>query len=205
MTLFLRILATLLILGTLVTSQLQNEQESIMTLSIEKQLIRDEGMSLEVYLDHLGKPTVGVGHLVTSEDKLKVGDTISNSQALKLFRKDVKTARKDATIFVGVDKFRKLSPNMQNVVTNMAFNLGATKLAKFKEFKKAVREGDHKAMVREMKDSKWYKQVPNRADRLIAVVEEEASLEENGGEIFVEAYTRVDGVKIPAHFRKKSK
>lgn len=198
-----RILAIILILGTISIPYVAQAQENTMALTLEKQLIRDEGMRLDVYLDHLGKATVGVGHLVLPSDKLKVGDTISNSKALQMFRKDIQVSKRDAVIFVGADKFKSLPTDIQNVVTNMAFNLGATRLAKFKNLKAAIQKGDYKAMAKEMKDSKWYKQVPNRANRLISVVEEQALLEENGGEIFIAGYTRADGVKIPAHYRKK--
>jgi len=160
-----RALAWLLILGTLGLTYANEQQEDAMALTLEKQLIRDEGMRLDVYLDHLGKPTVGVGHLVLPSDKLKVGDKISNSRALQMFRKDIKTSQRDAAIFVGADKFKTLSEPMKNVVTNMAFQMGATKLAKFKKLKAAIKNDDYKAMAKEMKESKWYKQTPNRADR----------------------------------------
>jgi len=193
----------MLILGTLgITNSIAEENK--MALSLEKQLIRDEGMRLDVYLDHLGKPTVGVGHLVLPQDKLKVGDKISHSKALQYFRKDIKTSQKDAKIFVGADTFEGMSKNMQNVVTNMAFNLGATRLGKFKKLKAALQKGDYKEAAKEMKDSKWYKQVPNRAERLISVVMDEAMAVEKGDMIFIEAYTRTDGVRIPAHYRKKA-
>ena len=207
-----RILAMMLILGTLGLPYTSYGSEENQMLTLEKQLIRDEGMRLDVYRDHLGKPTVGVGHLVLPSDKLKVGDKISNSRALQMFRKDIKTSQRDAAIFVGADKFKTLSEPMKNVVTNMAFQMGATKLAKFKKLKAAIKNDDYKAMAKEMKESKWYKQTPNRADRLISVVQDEGfvnklkknanSLEENSGKVFVEGYTRSDGVKIPSHFRK---
>lgn len=188
----------MLILGTLGISN-SFAKENNMALSLEKQLIRDEGMSLEVYLDHLGKPTVGVGHLVLPQDKLKVGDKISHSRALQLFRKDIKTSQRDAAIFVGADTYNRMSKDMQNVVTNMAFNLGATKLGKFKKFKAALQEGNYKKAAMEMRDSKWYNQVPNRAERLIAVVEQEALDNEN--KILVAGFTREDGTKVSAHYR----
>ena len=173
-----------------------------MLMSLEKQLLRDEGMRLDVYQDHLGNPTVGVGHLVLAKDKLKVGDKISNSRALQLFRNDIKVATKDAKIFVGADTYEALPKEVQNVVVNMSFQMGLTKLNKFTEMKKAIKKGDYKAMAKEMKDSKWYQQTPERANRLISDIDHAASLEDNDGKVFVEGYTRSDGIKIPGHFRK---
>ena len=37
--------------------------------SVFEQLKIDEGVKYEVYLDHLGLPTFGVGHLVTEDDR----------------------------------------------------------------------------------------------------------------------------------------
>ena len=34
-----------------------------------KELILDEGYKYEIYLDHLGYPTLGVGHLILETDK----------------------------------------------------------------------------------------------------------------------------------------
>ena len=34
-----------------------------------KELIGDEGCKYEIYLDHLGYPTMGVGHLITEKDE----------------------------------------------------------------------------------------------------------------------------------------
>lgn len=54
-----------------------------------EQLLRDrEGCRYDVYLDQLKKPTVGIGHLVTPGDKLKVGDRIDDSQVSAFFKKD---------------------------------------------------------------------------------------------------------------------
>src|SRR5262245_20143034 len=54
-----------------------------------EQLLRDrEGVRTTVYLDSRGKPTVGIGHLVTAADKLKVGDVITDQQVSEFFKKD---------------------------------------------------------------------------------------------------------------------
>ena len=40
----------------------------------------DEGEVLEVYLDHLGYPTIGIGHLVTAEDE-EFGNSVVESDS----------------------------------------------------------------------------------------------------------------------------
>jgi GH24 family phage-related lysozyme (muramidase) len=47
-----------------------------------------EGYSTKVYLDSLGKPTVGIGHLVTEEDELEVGDEISAERVNEFWLRD---------------------------------------------------------------------------------------------------------------------
>ena len=62
-----------------------------------RDIIREEeGQVLTVYRDVSGLPTVGAGHLVTPEDGLQVGDTISREQMDDLLEKDLKRAA-DAT------------------------------------------------------------------------------------------------------------
>ena len=49
----------------------------------------------------------------------------------------------------------------------MVFQLGLPRLNKFKNFKQALLDGDIETAQAEMKDSLWYRQTTNRADRLI--------------------------------------
>ena len=49
----------------------------------------------------------------------------------------------------------------------MMFNLGRTRLSKFKGMKRGVDAKDWNAAADEMVDSRWYRQVTNRADRLV--------------------------------------
>jgi lysozyme len=47
------------------------------------------------------------------------------------------------------------------------FNLGYPRYSKFKKKIQAVKDGNWLEAAVQMKDSRWYKQVTNRADRLI--------------------------------------
>ena len=49
----------------------------------------------------------------------------------------------------------------------MMFNLGYPRLSKFKGMKRGVDSEDWNAAADEMVDSRWYKQVTNRANRLV--------------------------------------
>lgn len=64
-------------------------------------LIEEEGVRYTVYRDVAGYPTVGIGHLVRPGDNLRVGDRISDEQALDFLERDLKTAERGVRILVG--------------------------------------------------------------------------------------------------------
>jgi lysozyme len=49
----------------------------------------------------------------------------------------------------------------------MMFNMGLPRLSQFKKMKAAVDAGDWDEAANQMEDSRWYRQVQNRAERLI--------------------------------------
>ena len=127
----------------------------------------DEGCVLEVYLDHLGYPTVGVGHLITENDEeygKPVGTKVSLERVRVLLRDDlVRTASDCGKLY---NDFSTLPEEAQLIIANMMFNMGLPRLSKFKKMKEAVDERRWNEAAAQMKDSKWYSQVTNRAERL---------------------------------------
>ncbi len=144
-----------------------------------KQLKIDEGASLTVYLDHLGYKTVGIGHLIKDTDpewlkKLNVGDKITEVQQNELFVVDMSLALQDAmTIFHPV--WEQFPDEVQEVFINMLFNLGRPRFLGFKKMILAAHNLDWAKVSVEMMDSKWAKQVPNRAARLKSKIDAFAS------------------------------
>ena len=65
--------------------------------------------------------------------------------------------------FVGSETWDSMPKDKQNVLTNMSFNLGATGLNKFTDFRTALQAGDYTKAAAEMHDSTWRKQVKTRA------------------------------------------
>ena len=133
-----------------------------------KELMVDEVVIYEIYRDHLGYPTFGVGHLITEKDKewgLPMGTPISKKRVSECLDKDIEI------VCTELDKnmkwWKELDDVRQRVLANMAFNLGLPRLSKFVNMKKAVLEGNWKEASVQMQDSKWYQQVPNRAERLV--------------------------------------
>lgn len=135
---------------------------------LREELKTDEGCKYEIYLDHLGLPTHGIGHLILSSDMehgQPVGTPVSEDRVNECFAKDVETVLSECTLLYS--NFNILPEEVKLIIANMMFNMGRPRLSSFKGMKAAVDAGDwHRAAV-EMVDSKWYQQVTNRADRLV--------------------------------------
>ena len=135
---------------------------------LRKELEVDEGVKYEIYNDHLGYPTFGIGHLVRDTDPENgepVGTPVSEDRVIEAFNQDVETVLSDCNILY--DDFDDLPEEAQLIIANMMFNLGRPRLSKFKGMKAGVDARDWKKAADEMIDSAWYRQVPNRAGRLV--------------------------------------
>jgi len=134
---------------------------------LQIELAADEGCKLEIYLDHLGYPTVGIGHLITEDDELygfEVGSEVSQEHVDDLFHDDVQRTVRDCELLYS--DFNDLPEEAQLIIANMCFQLGRPRLTGFKKMKAAVDSRDWREASRQMLDSKWAKQTPNRASRL---------------------------------------
>lgn len=120
----------------------------------------DEGERLKAYLDTLGIPTIGVGHT----KGVKMGDVITKEQSYEWLKEDVKQALEDARAVCS--SFDELSDPRKGVMVNMAFNLGRTKLAGFKNTLRYINAGNYKQAASNMLHSLWAAQVGPRAKRL---------------------------------------
>lgn len=128
----------------------------------------DEGIKYEIYLDHLGLPTFGIGHLITEQDLEygeEVGTPVSEDRVASAFESDIQITLEDCHRLY--DDFSELPEEAQLIIANMCFNLGRPRLSKFKGMKAGVDARDWQKAADEMVDSQWYRQVPNRAERLV--------------------------------------
>lgn len=135
---------------------------------LREQLKIDEGCVYEIYNDHLGYPTFGIGHLVRESDPengLPTGSPISESRVVEAFEQDVQTVLSDCAILY--PDFDELPEEAQQVIANMMFNLGRPRLSAFKGMKAGVDSRDWNEAADQMVDSRWYRQVGARAERLV--------------------------------------
>ena len=139
------------------------------TNQLREELKIDEGVKYEIYLDHLGYPTFGIGHLVRSTDPesgCEVGTSVTEHRVNEAFDEDIKTVLEDCERLYPFSFF-DLPEEVQLIIANMMFNMGFSRLSKFVGMHRAVEAKDWNTAADEMVDSRWYSQVPNRAKRLV--------------------------------------
>lgn len=131
-----------------------------------------EGLRTSVYLDTLGKKTVGIGHLVRhfEEERFAEGVEIPMEEILEIFEMDLNRAAAGADMLIEDNVGHDLPQHVAEVVLEMVFQLGTTGVSKFKKFWKALRVKDYKTAAAEMQDSRWHSQTPKRCESLAEIV-----------------------------------
>lgn len=125
---------------------------------LKKQLEIDELRSKKIYTDTVGKVSGGIGRNLTDRG-------FSDDEIDLMYANDIKMAEKDARALV--PGFDLLNDVRQEVVMNMSFNMGYTRLSGFKRFISALNSSDFDGAADEMRTSKWYGQVGQRGVRLV--------------------------------------
>jgi len=135
---------------------------------LRMQLEYDEGCKYEIYLDHLGLPTFGIGHLVTEDDPehgQMTGTPVSEERVVEAFENDIQVTLSECRKLY--DNWNDLPDEVQLIIANMMFNMGRPRLSGFKKFNAAIANKEWEEASEEMIDSRWYRQVTNRAERLV--------------------------------------
>ena len=121
-----------------------------------------EGYRNKVYLDTLGKRTVGVGHLCT-EDWWEDVKEYEEEFLMKILEEDLQEAIEGASTLMLQHDCSDIDEKAHEIIIEMVFQLGMTGVSKFKNMWKALSEHNYTGASYEMLDSKWAKQTPNRA------------------------------------------
>lgn len=159
-----------------------------MALDMEKLLkilIQDEGERLSIYRDSLGFFTVGVGHLVTRQkDDMKMaiteldkqigrstGGHITKQESAELLEKDINI------VINGIERSNKLRPLYHQLsdvkklgLISMCFQMGIAGVEGFNNSMRFLLQENWDRASRNLRVSKWYKQTPNRAERVINMI-----------------------------------
>lgn len=125
------------------------------------QLEIDEGKRKRVYTDTVGKLTVGIGRNISDRD-------FSEDEIALLLKNDISIVAQE--LDARLPWWRQMNDERQNVLANMAFNLGISRLLGFVNTLALMKAGRFDAAAAEMLNSTWARQVGNRAMRLAAVM-----------------------------------
>jgi GH24 family phage-related lysozyme (muramidase) len=152
--------------------------------AISALVLGHEGIRHAVYLDTEGIQTVGVGFNleragarqriaacgVDYEQLCEGTATLTAAQAQQLFEDDLDNAITDARQIVR--NFDDQPSEVQAVIVDMVFNLGAAGFRKFRMAIACLEDKDYQGAAKELKNSKWATQVPNRANDNIAQIKQ---------------------------------
>ena len=123
---------------------------------------KHEGYRNKVYLDTLGKRTVGVGHLCV-EDFWEDNKEYEEKFLMEILADDLQNAIKGARELKEEHSCTDIDEIAQEILVEMVFQLGKNGVSKFRNMWKALAEKNYIGASFEMLDSKWAKQTPNRA------------------------------------------
>ena len=125
---------------------------------------KHEGYKNHVYLDTLGKRTVGVGHLCV-EDFWEDGKEYEEDFLMDILKKDLQQAIRQANLKC---EGLKISDDAKIIIIEMIFQLGGTGVSKFRKMWQALQQDppDYAEASVQMLDSRWAKQTPNRAQEM---------------------------------------
>lgn len=124
-------------------------------------LVVDERKCPLIYEDSVGKITGGVGRNLSDKP-------FKENEIQLMLDNDINDAETD--LDRNAPWWRSLTDARQNVLANMCFNMGWSKLSGFRLMLAAAKSGDYDKAATEMLDSTWAKQVHGRADRLAALM-----------------------------------
>ncbi len=142
---------------------------------VHKEIVRilkeEEGFRSEAYIDTEGYPTIGYG--------LKIGDKGQPVEHFKLFKmsKGVGLTYLEEEVVELYERlsetfkwFTGLSKDRQVVIACMAYQLGVAGLYMFKNMIVAILKEDWNEASVQMLDSRWFKQTPNRVERMATMM-----------------------------------
>jgi len=128
---------------------------------LKSTLIKHEGIRYKPYRCTANHLTIGVGRNLDDCG-------ISHSEAMLLLDNDIALAIGICSILF--KNFKQLDDVRQEVLINMAFNLGQSRLGMFRKLIAAVEACDFEEAAIQMERSAWYKQVGNRAKQLVCMM-----------------------------------
>lgn len=120
-----------------------------------------------MYRDSLGKLTVGVGHLITPKDNLKLGDRISDSKVDEFLAEDCRIsleAAKKQVAMIDVPLTDRMMDTLTEALVYVNFQLGTEWYKIHRNSWSLISQGKFLEASEEIKASLWYIQTPKRVN-----------------------------------------
>lgn len=133
---------------------------TLLRQELQKDLIRDEDVKLQMYKCTSGKWTIGIGRNLTDKG-------ITENEAVMLCQNDIDIAFKE--LDRACPWWITQPSHVRRGLANMCFNLGIDKLLGFKKMLQALKDQDYERAHDEALDSQWADQVGDRADRVASL------------------------------------
>ena len=132
---------------------------------LESRVCLDEGFRSEPYLDTVEVATIGYGTTFILGEPVSLNTPkMAEPVARGILRSDLFQACHDAQVVF--NRFDEMNSVRQEVLANLAYNIGRTRLNGFVKMITAAQSLDYAEMAEQMKDSKWFRQVGQRGLRL---------------------------------------
>lgn len=129
-------------------------------MTLQDDLIRDEGMKLKPYTDTVGKLTIGVGRNLTDNG-------VTPDEARAMLTLDI--SRHNADLTANIPWWLDMPEPARRGLSNICFNIGWPRLSGFHNMLAALKEGRWDDAGSEALASAWATQVGARAERIAAL------------------------------------
>ena len=128
---------------------------------MKTELTRDEGKRNFPYIDTVGKTSIGIGRNLS-------GCGISDEEIDLMLSNDI------TLVVAALDTYetwwRDLDAVRQRCMLNMCFNMGIGTFRNFDTFLNYVANGQYDLAIADLKGTKWYSEVGERAIRIASAI-----------------------------------
>ncbi len=131
-----------------------------------------EGVKYVSYIDSVGLPTAGIGHLLRANEKplYPVVTAVSPQQVTQWFNQDAQFSISGVQRLLGMTTWDELSDTRKRACADLCFNLGEGRLSKFVRFIAAMKAQDYNMAGKSLRESKWFAQVSSRGPKIITMI-----------------------------------
>lgn len=140
-------------------------------MSLLENIKAHEGFRDHIYKDSLGKATIGYGFLVSalSPDELKLNggkaEPMNREAAEQIL--NLKVAKLQKRVFQCLPWLESKPQGVQDVLTEMAYQLGLAGLMGFRHTLSCIEAGDYAQAAKNLRASLLYRQTPKRVEGYI--------------------------------------